>query len=291
MLLRAASPRGEPDPIEAPDEAGSGRIVLSEHAAPGSLMRAARRLAGDGLLAVGGSPRALRAARPALEAEGLAHRGTYLRSHRALVHASPAGRRLLAQQSVLSRSRRLALRLVPDALAPRVALFTRRDGPPPLGWVAPDENGAAALVAGHRSESVSVRIDHGGLFAKWTTDPRRLERAYENCLAFGPGAREAGFDVPEPRLLRLGNAAALVTEARAGETVASLLRRRPGELPALADRLVSTLEAWNLGALRLVPFGATQAAAQLAADLGVLEPQLAEAQLLTVRELVDRAAD
>jgi hypothetical protein len=287
-LLRAASPRGEPDPVEAPDERGRGRIVVSEETEPSSLSHAAQRLAGDGLLAVTGSARALRAARDTLEAEGLAHRGTFLRSDRALVHASREGRRLLIEQSVLSGPRRLALRMAPDALAPRVALFTRRDGPRPLDWVSPGEDGAAALVTGHRTESAAVRLAE--LFAKWATDAKRLERAYESCLALAPGARAAGFDVPEPRLLRLGTAAALVADARAGETAASLLRRRPHDLPAFADRLVSTLEAWNLGSREVLPFGATEAARQLAADLAVVEPQLEAAHVALIRRRLEQAS-
>jgi hypothetical protein len=291
-LLRAASPRGEPDPVEAPEEGGRGRIVVDEQPNPASLSRAARRLAGDGLLAVTGSGRALRAARRTLEAEGLAHRGTFLRSDRALVHASRKGRRLLLEQSVLSRSRRLALQLAPDALASQVALFTRRDGPPPLDWASsPGENGAAALVAGHRTESVAVRLDDAGLFAKWATDPERLERAYENCLAFAPAARAAGFDVPEPRLLRLGTAAALVADARTGETAAALLRRRPGDLRLFADRLISTLEAWNLGSREVMPFGGTEAARQLASDLAVVEPHLEPALVAALRRRLDEVSD
>ena len=287
-LLRAASPRGEPDPVESPDESGRGRIVVSEQAEPASLSRAARRLAGDGLLAVTGSARALRAARGALVAEGLAHRGTFLRSDRALVHASRAGRRLLIEQSVLSRPRRLALQVAPGVLAPQVALFTRREGPRPLDWVSPDGDGAAALVTGHRTESAAVRIS--GLFAKWATDPQRLERACENCLAFAPGARAAGFDVPEPRLLRLGTAAALIAEARAGETAAAVLRRRPADLSAFADRLVGTLEAWNLGTREIVAFGATEAAQQLASDLTVVEPHLEAQDAAAIRTQLDEAS-
>jgi hypothetical protein len=287
-LLRAASPRGEPDPVEAPDETGRGRIVISEETEPSSLSHAARRLAGDGLLAVTGSARALRAARETLEAEGLAHRGTFLRSDRALVHASREGRRLLIEQSVLSRPRRLALRAAPDALAPHVALYTPRDGPRPLDWVSAGQDGAAALVAGHRSESAAVRLAE--LFAKWATDATGLEQAYDNCLAFAPGARAAGFDVPEPRLLRLGAAAALVADARAGETAASLLRRRPHDLPTFADRLVSTLEAWNLGSREVVRFGASDAARQLAADLAIVEPQLEPGDVAAVRRSLDEVS-
>ena len=171
-LLRAASPRGEPDPVEAPGDSGRGRIVLSERADPQSLSRAAQRLAADGLLAVTASPRGLRSARRLLETGGLAYRGTFLRSDRALVHASPAGRRLMAEQSVLSRPRLIAMRFAPDVVAPQVAFFTRRAGPHPLAWVAP-QNGPAVLVAGHRSGNVAVRIERAGLFAKWAADPRR----------------------------------------------------------------------------------------------------------------------
>jgi hypothetical protein len=287
-LLRAASPRGEPDPVEAPDDTGRGRIVVSEQTEAASLSRAAQRLAGDGLLAVTGSARTLRAARETLEGEGLAHRGTFLRSDRALVHASGAGRRLLLEQSVLSRPRRLAVRVAPDALAPQVALFTHREGPRPLDWVAPDAGGAATLVAGHRTESAAVRFAH--LFANWANDAQRVERAYENCLAFAAGARTAGFDVPEPRLLRLGAAAALVADARAGETAAALLRRRPGDLAPFADRLVSTLEAWNLGSREILPFGASEAARQLAADLAVVEQRLETDLVAAARRRLEEAS-
>lgn len=288
-LLRAASPRGEPDPVESPDDDGHGRIVVGEHTELESLSHAARRLAGDGVLAVTGSARGLRTARGKLEAEGLAHRVTFLRSDRALVHASREGRRLLIELSVLSRPRRLALQIAPDALAPQVALFTRREGPRPLDWASPGENGPAALVTGHRTESAAVRL--AGLFAKWATDAKRLEQAYANCRAFAPGARAAGFDVPEPRLRRLGSAAALVTDARSGETGAALLRRRPGDLRAFADRLISTLEAWNLGAREILPFGATRAARQLTADLAVVEQQLEPGPVAAIRRRLDEAAE
>jgi hypothetical protein len=283
-LLRAASPRGEPDPVEAADDGdGTGRIVLAD--GPASLTAAARRLAEDGLLAVAASPRGLRAARRTLEQEGLSHRGTFLRSKRALVHASPAGRRLLAEQSVLPRTRELALRLAPDALAALVgsplALFTHRDGPSPLAWVSAEADGAAALVAGHRSESVSIRVEGVGAFAKWAAAAdgvERLTRSHENCRAFAPGARSAGFDVPETRLLRLGGATALVSDARAGQTAASLLGRHPRALAGFADRLLSTLESWNLGSGQTMAFGSSRASRQCLSDLELVEPHLDSAQ-------------
>jgi hypothetical protein len=299
-LLRAASPRGEPDPVESADESGErGRIVLATGAKPMSLTRAARRRAGDGLLAVAATPHGLRSAQRILEQEGLAHRGTFLRSSRALVQASAGGRRLFAEQSVLPRTRTLALRFAPFAVAARsatpLALFTHRDGPHPLAWVSADGAGAATLIAGHRSESVSIRVESAGAFAKWATaadDVGRLTRAHERSDAFAPGARSAGFDVPESRLLRLGGAAALVTAARPGHTAASILRRRPSGLPDLADRVVSTLEAWNLGSRQVTTFGTSRAARQLLSDLEVLEPQLDPVQAGTIRrQLSDFAAE
>ena len=65
-----------------------------------------------------------------------------------------------------------------------------------------------------------------------------------------------------------------MTEARPGHNAAALLRRRPGDLSSFTDRLVSTLEAWNLRSRELLPFGHTGAARQLASDLEVLEPHM-----------------
>ena len=289
ILLRAVSPRGEPDPIEAPADNGSGRIVFVDNAVPESLVAAAARLAPDGLLAVSGSPRALHRARRTFPDERLADRGTWLRSDRALVHASQAGRALLVEQSVLSGSRRLALRLAPSVLAPRLALFTRRDGPPPLAWLDPGA-GAGAVVASHRSPSVAVRLAHGNLFAKWTTEVERVEGAHERESSLAAGARAAGFDVPESRVLQLGTASALVAEARSGETAASQLRRRPGDLASLADRLVSTIEAWNLRSGVPKPFGGTQAARQLATDLEVVAPYVDAGDLQAARRRIEDAS-
>jgi hypothetical protein len=291
--------------VQALSPDGGGAVLLLDAHDASAVARAGSPPSGHTLVAVHGSSRSVRAAAGVLEAAGLAHRMTLVRTPRALVRLTAGDVGAVSEQlGITGRTAWVAQHLPPKlttaALAQRsssvVALCTRAGSAPPLGWLAPEgADGAVAAVAGQHGHTVSVRTSHGrrggGLFAKWAAGPQGVEQLRREQSAierFAPSAREAGFDVPAAHGVELpGGAFAVVFQARGGSTAAAELRSRPARLPRLTDTVISTVEAWNLHASVLKPFAATGAARRLDEDLQTLA---GEVDTAAVRAAVEAAA-
>ena len=136
--------------------------------------------------------------------------------------ARPSGSRPLADW---------ALRLEPAVGAPELACVIRRGRAP--------EDRIVVVRAAHGGAETILKIGVAGRERDLNAERLALEQ-------LGPGAREAGVNVPEPlSTSRLGDNAILVETALAGRTAAAVLGSRPRELPKVLGRVGAWLERWN----------------------------------------------
>jgi hypothetical protein len=236
----------------------------------------AARLAEDGVAYVLAPPRARRRLEQLLADRGIESRLTFLHdpntedvrsivpfspgvaayAFTALIATRPLRRRIVLRALQVRWISRLAARSLPAA-----AIAAGRSNRPLFAWLfAPDAGTPAhaplAIVGVSWRGGSGAIVAHG--FAEENESPAvvakirasgdgRLAGEAELLRRLGPGARQAGAEIPE--VMRLDGddlRAVLFQSALAGRTAAAVLGDFPALLPSIVGRLAGWLENWNL---------------------------------------------
>jgi hypothetical protein len=142
--VKAASDARLAELVQALSPDGGGEVLLLAAGDASAIAAAATHRDGHDVVAVHGSPRSLRHGAASLEAQGLTHRLTLVRTTRGLVRLTAGSTIGVSEQLGLGGSARWAAdhlppKLTTSALAHRssaVALFTRPSARPPRAGLA-----------------------------------------------------------------------------------------------------------------------------------------------------------